>query len=219
MPAIQAMRSNALALRAKEDMQEKIPQFYNSVNQSLGQSIVQGQDAAEQLIQSRYEAANKIAAELRQKLDGKSGLVELGVGMTMKTISQLLTVTLTLLGKTSTQKIIDLALTLTNFFLEQAALKEQFKSAVATYGQWTVQAGYTGHDSTGGLLDLANTQRSMGGRGAIKYRDAITPRWTDRRGYTGTAPYGATAGVGGVNGYDTWYSWGSVGSITRIGQT
>lgn len=115
MPAIQAMRSDALALRAKEDMQEKIPQFYNSVNQSLGQSIVQGQDAAEQLIEARFEAANKIAAELRQKLDGKGGLTELGVGMTMKTISQVLSTTLTLLGKTSTTKILELASSLANF--------------------------------------------------------------------------------------------------------
>ena len=135
MPAIQAMRSDALALRAKEDMQEKIPQFYNSVNQSLGQSIVQGQDAAEQLIEARFEAANKIAAELRQKLDGKGGLTELGVGMTMKTISQVLSTTLTLLGKTSTTKILELASSLANFLLEQSALREQWDAAVATYGQ------------------------------------------------------------------------------------
>lgn len=213
MPAIQAMRSDAMALRAKEDMQEKIPQFYNSVNQSLGQSIVQGQDAAEQLIEARFEAANKIAAELRQKLDGKGGLTELGVGMTMKTISQVLSTTLTLLSKTSTTKILELASSLANFLLEQSALREQWDAAVATYGQWTVQAGYTGHDTVG--LDIRNTMRSMGGRGAIKYRDAITPRWTDRRGYAGTT----SAGMGGPNGYDTWFSWGSVGSITRVGQT
>jgi len=213
MPAIQAMRSDALALRAKEDMQEKIPQFYNSVNQSLGQSIVQGQDAAEQLIEARFEAANKIAAELRQKLDGKGGLTELGVGMTMKTISQVLSTTLTLLGKTSTTKILELASSLANFLLEQSALREQWDAAVATYGQWTVQAGYTGHDTVG--LNISTTMRSMGGRGAIKYRDAITPRWTDRRGYAGIT----SAGMGGPNGYDTWFNWGSVGSITRVGQT
>lgn len=145
MPAIQAMRSDALALRAKEDIQEKIPSFYNSVNQALGQSIIQGQDAAEQLINARFEAANKVAAELRQKLDGKGGLVELGVGMTMKLISSILTTTLALLGKTTTTKILELASALANFMLEQAALREQWDAAVATYAQWTVQAGYTGH--------------------------------------------------------------------------
>ena len=44
MPAIQAMRSDALASRAKEDVQEKVPSFFNQVNKALGQYIVQGQD-------------------------------------------------------------------------------------------------------------------------------------------------------------------------------
>lgn len=145
MPAIQAMRSDAMALRAKEDIQEKIPSFYNSVNQALGQSIIQGQDAAEQLISSRFEAANKIAAELRQKLDGKGGLTEQGVAMTMKLISSTLSTILTVLGKSTTTKILDLASALANFMLEQAALRENWDAAVATYAQWTVQAGYTGH--------------------------------------------------------------------------
>lgn len=211
MPSIQAMRSDAMALRAKEDIQEKIPSFYNSVNQALGTSIVQGQDAAEQLINSRFEAANKIAAELRQKIDGKGGLTELGVSMTMKLISQTLSIILSALSKTTTTKISELASALANFLLEQAALREQWDAGVATYAQWTVQAGYTGHDTVG--LNIATTMRSMGGRGAIKYRDALTPRWTDRRGYNPSPT------VPGVNGYDTLYSWGSVGSITRVGQT
>jgi hypothetical protein len=90
---------------------------------------------------------------------------------------------------------------------------------------WTASASEAGTNPTltvsgNGWVD-ANTvnpggrMNSMGGRGAIKYRDAITPRWTDRRGYAGTT----SAGMGGPNGYDTWFSWGSVGSITRIGQT
>jgi hypothetical protein len=208
MPAIQAMRSDAMALRSKEDIQEKIPSFYNSVNQALGQSIVQGQDAAEQLITSRFEAANKIAAELRQKLDGEAGLTEKGLSLSMKIVNNTVQTVLSALGKTQAQEITDIVTSFSQFLLEQTALKQTYDAAIATYAQWTVQAGYTGNGSTSGvnLPDM----RAMGGRGAIKYRDALTPRWTDRRGYAGNAAIGGS-------GYDTFYAWGSVGSVTRIG--
>ena len=84
---------------------------------------------------------------------------------------------------------------------------------------------WAGVKGNGNLFGTTATN-AMGGRGAIKYRDALTPRFTDRKGYinagapTGTpgqTSLGTTAAARAV-AYDTYYAWGSVGSITRIGQ-
>lgn len=216
MPAIQAMRSDALALRAKEDVQEKIPSFFNQVSQALGQSVVAGQDAAEQLIQSRFTAANQLVGQLRQKLDSQGGLAELAAGAGMKVISQILSSVLSIMKKTTTTDAIQVASDILNFMTERQSLQLQWDAAAATYAQWVVQAGYAGHGNNG--LFTSQQMNAMGGRGAIKYRDALTPRFTDRKGYlNATASLGAAPG-GLAFAYDYYYAWGSVGSITRIGQ-
>lgn len=100
MPAIQAMRSDALASRAKEDVQEKVPSFFNQVNKALGQYIVQGQDSAQSLSEARFSAANQLAATLRQKLDGEGGLAELVAGAGLDMVNSAIAIVLGLLGKT-----------------------------------------------------------------------------------------------------------------------
>lgn len=145
MPAIQAMRSDALAMRAKEDVQEKIPSFFNSVNQSLGSNIVAGQDAAEQLLTARFQAANALAAQIRQKVDGQGALADMAAGAGMKLISTALDVVLGILGKTTTTDAIQVASDIANFLLERETLQLQWDAIAATHAQWTVQAGYTGH--------------------------------------------------------------------------
>lgn len=144
MPAIQAMRSDALALRAKEDVQEKIPSFFNSVNKSLGQNIVQGQDSAQAVAEARFAAANQLAATLRQKLDGEGGLAELVAGAGMDLINSSISLLLAILGKTTTQDLLDTASAISAFLSEREALQLQWDAAAATFAQWTVQAGYTG---------------------------------------------------------------------------
>lgn len=144
MPAIQAMRSDALALRAKEEVQEKIPSFYNSVSQSLGQSIVTGQDAAEQLLESRMQAANQIAAQLRQKIDGQGALAELTAGAGTKLISSAISIFLSALSKTTVTDILEIGSAIANFIIERQTLQLQWDAAAATYAQWVVQAGYAG---------------------------------------------------------------------------
>lgn len=216
MPAIQALRSDALALKAKEDVQEKIPSFFNQVSQALGSSIVSGQDAAEQLIESRFNAANTLVGQLRQKMDGQGGIAELAAGASMKLISTALSSILSILKKTTTTDAANVLSDLAQFYSEVASLQYEWKAAAATYAQWAVQAGYMGHGQAG--LSTSTDTNAMGGRGAIKYRDALTPRFTDRRGYTNaSASLGATPAALS-NAYDTYYAWGSVGSITRIGK-
>jgi len=205
-----------LALRAKEDVQEKIPSFFNQVSQALGSSVVSGQDAAEQLINSRFTAANQLVGQLRQKMDAQGGLAELAAGAGMKVISNILSTVLSIMKKTTTTDAIQVASDILNFMTEAKTLQLQWDAAAATYAQWVVQAGYAGHGNNG--LFTSADMNSMGGRGAIKYRDALTPRWTDRRGYAN-----ATASLAGAPGgltvaYNYYYAWGSVGSITRIGQ-
>lgn len=207
MPAIQAMRSDALALRAKEDVQEKIPSFFNSVSQALGQNIISGQDAAEQLIEARFAAANALVGQIRQKVDGDGGISEMAAGAGFKMISSALSLLLSALSRTTTTDLVEIGLAIANFIIEAQVLKLQWDAVAATHAQWVVQAGYSGQSTS--IDPSIGTAAAIGGRGALKYRDAFTPRFTSRAGY-------ANSQLGGS--YTTYYGWGSVGSITRIGQ-
>jgi len=215
MPAIQAMRSDALAARSKEDIQEKIPSFFNSVNQALGQNVITGQDAAEQLLDSRFKAANSIAAQIRQKVDSQGGLAELAAGAGMKLISSLLDTVLLAFSKTNTTDAIQVLSDIAMFMLERATLQAQWDAVAATYAQWIVQAGFAGQ---GDLFTNAN-RNALGGRGALKYRDALTPRWTSQTVAPTASAHGFYQGSNLAGTYYTqYYNWGSVGSISRVGQ-
>ncbi|MBF2052163.1 MAG: hypothetical protein IGS03_01710 [Candidatus Sericytochromatia bacterium] len=205
MPAIQAMRSDALAARSKEDVKEKIPSFFNSVNQALGQNIIKGQDNAEQLIQSRFQAANALAAEIRKKVDAQGSLAEMTAGGGMKLVSSAVSTFLAVLSKTDTRDIIDVIRSITEFILKRQEAQLQWRAVAATFAQWTVQAGFTGN---GEFFDGAEEGSAMGGRGAIMYRDSFTPRWTDQRFYNRQD--------GSTINYASFYNWGSVGSISRM---
>lgn len=213
MPAIQAMRSDALALRAKEDVQEKIPSFFNSVSQALGQNIISGQDNAEQLLEARFSAANALVGQIRQKVDGAGGISEMAAGAGFKLISSALSTILSALSRTTTTDVSEMISAIANFVIESKILKLQWEAVAATHAQWVVQAGYSGQNSS---IDPALTGvAAIGGRGALKYRDAFTPRYTSRAGYANS---GLQSGPFNANIYQSYYGWGSVGSITRIGQ-
>lgn len=205
MPAIQAMRSDALAARSKEDVKEKIPSFFNSVNQALGQNIIKGQDNAEQLIQSRFQAANALAAEIRKKVDGQGALAEMTASGGMKLVSSAISLFLGVLSKTTTQDAIEIIRTITEFILKREEAQLQWEAIAATFAQWTVQAGFTGN---GDFFDAGEEGSAMGGRGAVMYRDSFTPRWTDQRYYTRQD--------NSTIDYASMYNWGSVGSISRM---
>jgi len=219
MPAIQAMRSDALAARSKEDIQEKIPSFFNSVNQALGQNVITGQDAAEQLLDSRFTAANAIAAQIRQKVDGQGALAELAAGAGMKLISSLLDTVLLAFSKTNTTDAIQVLSDIAMFMLERATLRAQWEAVAATYAQWIVQAGYGGQGDLFDDADPAGSLNALGGRGALKYRDALTPRWTSQTVAPTASANGFYQGSNLAGSYYTqYYDWGSVGSISRVGQ-
>lgn len=236
MPAIQAMRSDALALRAKEDVQEKIPSFFNQVNKALGSNIISGQDNGQAVAEARFEAANALAASIRQKIDGEGSLAELvaGAGIDILNSSISLAVSVVTSKEITSQNVSKLITDILAFSSEKEKLQLQWDSAAATFAQWTVQAGFTNipagtFSPEGGNSDAV---RALGGRGATMYRDALTPRWTDRDYYSGSslggtgAPtantyqtYFSTSNVSNkFNNYETYYEWGSVGSISRSGR-
>lgn len=205
MPSIQAMRSDALAMRSLEDVKEKVPSFYNSVNQALGQTVVQQQDSTEQLMTARAEAANGILASLKQKIDGKGAFAESALNYSFQSVVSVIdTIATSINQQIDTSTIVTIAASLGQMSTEAAAYAAQFDAAAADYVQYTLQAGYGADISSGSFHDKFISDGSfdalaMGMRGAVAYRDAMTPRYTDR------------------SNYDTMYKWGSAGSMSRDG--
>lgn len=208
MPSIQALRSDALAMRSLEDVKEKIPSFYNSVNQALGQTVTQQQDSTEQLAAARAEAANGILASLKQKIDGKGAFAEAAINYAYKSINQIINTIQMAVGQSDTSQMLSMAIDMAAMSTEASAYAAQFDAAAADYVQFTLQAGYGADIQNNFLLNFHDkfedssgdfTALSMGMRGAVNYRDSMTPRFTDRANY------------------DTMYKWGSVGSISRDG--
>ncbi|MFN4151136.1 MAG: hypothetical protein ACK4IX_09345, partial [Candidatus Sericytochromatia bacterium] len=85
MGSIQALRSEALALRAKEDTNVQISGYLGQVNKSLGNQITQLLDQLQGVIKERTKAYNQLMSKINKTIIGKDGIgdtsIRAGIGM------------------------------------------------------------------------------------------------------------------------------------------
>lgn len=221
MPSINAMRSLALAGRAKEDILEKVPGFYNSVAQALGSAITQAQDNTQQVMDQRVGAANGMLAKVKQTVDGKGGIVETGIRNAIDLATAIIDTTLIALNPpnatqpTFAAQMAATLLSIAKVVTTQVAFNDTMDAAKYDYLQWSTNAGYTngiGIDGANVGDPGASDFESIGARGMATHRDALMPRYTNRRRGNAGVQYGGNIGAGGM------YDWASVGSISKVGR-
>ena len=76
MGSIQALRSEALAARSRDDTELQVSTYLGGVNKSLGSQTLNMLDQLQNVVIERTKAYNKANAGLKQKIEKKGGLAD-----------------------------------------------------------------------------------------------------------------------------------------------
>lgn len=172
MGSIAALRSEAMAMRAKADTEVQVSSYLGSVNKGLGTQINGMIDQLQSVINSRTKAYNGAVANLKKSFEYKSGICE---SMTVNAI-------------TAVSKFVQLvfnpssALTMTTLFsviggaFNAAAMSDKIKADVFNYEKMVSQLGFTQVDpalTTGNLSDAGTYT-------LLQKRDSLSPRYKSK---------------------------------------
>jgi hypothetical protein len=177
MGSIQGLRSEGVALRAKEDTALQISQHLGGVNKSLGNQITGIIDQLQGVISERTKAYNGSMVKIAQTVNGKGGLGEKGmnwvfglVGLVFDVINGGFDVSAvaTLIGSTA----------------DMFALRSSINAAVYDYEKGASQLGYAyveNHplvgSSSDGTLPKGSNFVSAGAVAQVNYRNAVMPTY------------------------------------------
>src|SRR6185295_12561965 len=87
MGSIQALRSEALAMRAKEDTALQVSAHLGSVNKSLGGQITSMIDQLQGVIAERTKAYNGMVTKINKAINGKGGMGDQGIKSTFQVVT------------------------------------------------------------------------------------------------------------------------------------
>jgi len=188
MGSIEGLRSEALALRAREDTNVQISSHLGSVNKTLGGQITSMIDQLQGVINSRTKAYNALVSKLNKEINGAGGIGDQGIKATFQVVTTTITIASAVEeGSASASAIakslLDVAALVTGFLGAQQSVK----SAVLDYKKEISQIGYSD-------VDQQNTGfTSAGASGEVQMRDDLLPRYKAHqpstfatRGYVGT---------------------------------
>jgi len=141
MGSIQGLRSEALALRAKEDTNLQIAGHLGGVNKALGSQIVGMIDQLQGIIGERTKAYNASMIKLTQTINGKNGIGEKGMNVVFKTIGLALTVAGEISNPSATH-LLAAGVDCVAIVADTIGLRATVNSAVFDYEKASSQLGY-----------------------------------------------------------------------------
>lgn len=214
MGSIQALRSEALALRAKEDTNVQISGYLGQVNKSLGNQITQLLDQLQGVIKERTKAYNQLMSKINKTIIGKDGIGDTSIRAGIGRVNTLV------VGVVSAVKgdfsIATTASNLLNFLssvLQAVAVQYTIKSAIYDYEKAASQLGNIGNHSGTVSVEGKSVILPIGSAvELVEKRDAITPRFKPKD-FTYAIGYDLAAGASPWNAHD---HRGYVGSLRRV---
>lgn len=225
MGSIQALRSEALAARSKDDTELQVSGYLGTVNKSLGNQILNMLDQLQGVVLDRTKAYNTATAGLKQKLEKRGAatekMVQMGFSLVkgfidklMQTIGIAKAAIAIAQGKGNMQQIVSLIQNLiglvTGIMADQAGIKSiqaNIKSAMYDYEKAMSQLG---------MMDKAPTRASgvaaasAGAAATLDKRDSLMPRYK---------ALDTTFNAGGYynpNPADPSHGYGYVGTLRRV---
>ena len=223
MGSIQALRSEALAARSRDDTELQVATYLGGVNKSLGGQTLNMLDSLQQAVVAKTQAYNKAQVGLKMKIEKKGGLqdtmIQFGFKLIDSFIKQIasvknIVVLAVKLVKAYSANVAGLA----NFAKENAAslaalafdlvsmatlyasnsamfdsIKHNVKSATYDYEKMVSQLGMMDKRPTGIVSTAA-----AGASRILDSRDALMPRYKPKQGGAiFSAAYNTTGGYVG----------------------
>jgi len=198
MGSIQALRSEALALRAKTDTDLQVSSHLGGVNKTLGGQIVSIVDQLQGVISERTKAYNGMVSKLNKSINGNGGIGEKGVKLAFAAVNTTIAI-VALIREPAAKTAIDAATDLTTLILDAAGASLTLQSAIYDYKKEVSQLGMSDVDKQETLnsgLFPAGGITDAGTAGLMGKRDALMPRYKGHyvygmpssypRGYVGT---------------------------------
>jgi hypothetical protein len=185
MGSIQALRSEALALRAREDTNLQVSAHLGSVNKSLGGQITSMVDQLQGVINERTKAYNATVTKLNKSINGKGGIGDQGIKATFQVVNTFMAIAAATTGDTAS--IITAVSNVATLILGFLGAKESLSAAILDYKKEISQIGYSDVDSQETGFTTA------GASGMVNLRDSLMPRYKAHqpstfgdRGYVGS---------------------------------
>lgn len=181
MGSIQALRSEALAMRAKEDTNVQISGYLGNVNKALGNQITQFLDTLQATIKERTKAYNQLLSKVNKSLLGKDGIGDKSISASFAIANASIAAVAALLGSEDDYAEGDLVTklgALASAFLNTMAISHTVKSATYDYQKAVSQLGNIGTMSP--TTSPTINPPIPGAVELLEKRDAIMPRFRPR---------------------------------------
>ncbi len=198
MGSIQGLRSEGLALRAKEDTNLQISGYLGGVNKVLGGQIVQMIDQLQGIINERTKAYNGLVGKINQEVNGKGGLGDQGIKYCFSMVNN----TIALIGAIKAGNAYQIAFAAIGFYqlyLDAKKAKLTGEAAIYDYEKMVSQLGFSDVDQNETLIGIGKSYEDAGAVTLVRARDGLMPRYK---------PLDPAAGVMGRRGY--------IGTLRRI---
>lgn len=210
MGSIQALRSEAVAMRSKEDTEVQISAYLGGVNKSLGNQITGMIDQLQSVVLERTKAYNQGVANVKKSLEGKNGVCDQMIISAFGSVNQLIAFFSSLTG--SMWGIAQAALSLIGAILAgssaKSALENKILADTYNYEKAISQLGFTKMDPTQISSSSGVPLSDAGTVNLVNKRDALSPRYKPLDTGWGTTPK--------TNGVGAYSALGYVGTIRRV---
>jgi hypothetical protein len=187
MGSIQAMRSEALAMRAKEDTALQVSMHLGSVNKSLGGQITSMIDQLQGVINERTKAYNGLVTKLNKAIQGKGGLGDQAIKSTFGVVTTLMAI-VAFIKDQSASNIVTAICNVVTLILGFLGAQESVAASILDYKKMISQIGYSDAD-----FNETDGFTQSGASGMARIRDSLMPRYKSEdlstfgnRGYVGT---------------------------------
>lgn len=181
MGSIAALRSEAMAMRAKADTEVQVSSYLGSVNKGLGTQINGMIDQLQSVINSRTKAYNGAVANLKKSFEYKNGICE---SMTVNAIAAVSKFVQMIFDYTSVFSMSTLFSAIGGAFTA-ASMAEKIRADVYNYEKMVSQLGFTQVDPapvdplTGSNKTIANMS-DAGTYTLLQKRDSLSPRYKSK---------------------------------------
>lgn len=211
MGSIQALRSEALAMRAKEDTNVQISGYLGGVNKALGNQITQFLDTLQATIKERTKAYNQLMSKINKTILGKDGIGDKAIRAAFGMANAIVGAISGAKGDTwGAAKAAAGILSIAQSYLDILATQETVKSATYDYQKAVSQLGNVGTMSPG---DPKVVLPISGAAELLEKRDAIMPRFKPR---DNTYAVGSAFSGGPASTWSLHDHRGYIGTLRRV---
>lgn len=179
MSSVGALRSEAVAMRSKEDTEVQVSAYLGGVNKSLGSQITGMIDQLQAVVLERTKAYNQGIANIKKSLEGKGGVCDQMILTAFQGVNDFIALFSSFTG--SAWGIIQTVLKLVGAFIAGSSKKKELEMKILAdtynYEKAVSQLGFTRMDPSQITASGGVPLSDAGTVNLVNKRDALSPRY------------------------------------------